>query len=336
MVNVAFLGPLGTYSHQAALQQFPDAGTVYTPVETIPQCFEELANDKSLDYAVVPLENSTNGQVVFTYDILRDLMNGCEKYNGNEALPELEIVAEQYVSIDLCLIASGAIDLTSFGKETDVKVYSHPQVWGQTTNYLKRLGQKVGSLRLIDSASTSGAVQMCCEEGNSVANEVSLAIASSTAANLHTAHILDGPINDKRGNTTRFLTLRRRKPKEPPLAARPSSPITKDQKVSILTFVVKQDSPGSLVDVLNVLKEHQINMCSISSRPYHYPKENENSIQQEDTESKKRKWQYIFFIEVNHDSSVDWTLVIAGISSNSLKFCFWGTFYRNIRYFETS
>ncbi|SCU80515.1 LAME_0B03510g1_1 [Lachancea meyersii CBS 8951] len=336
MINVAFLGPLGTYTHQAVLQQFPDDGnTQYTALKTIPQCFQELTNDLALDYAVVPLENSTNGQVVFTYDILRDLMNECADHMQNQALPKLEIVAEQYVAIDLCLISSEALDIEALGNDTCLKIYSHPQVWGQATGYLDRLRQRVHSLQMIDTTSTSGAVRYCCEKkGLDAPNEIRLAIASSTAAKMHGAFILDSPINDKKGNTTRFLVLRRSDSQRGPLLAQPSVASTSDQQVSLLTFVVTQDAPGSLVDVLNVLKENQINMCSISSRPYHHPDDSKTRLQGESTGARRRKWQYVFFIEVNHDSAVNWAPVVTGLSSKSLRFCFWGTFSRNRRYYE--
>ncbi|CAR24584.1 prephenate dehydratase PHA2 [Lachancea thermotolerans CBS 6340] len=331
MVNIAFLGPLGTYTHQAALQQFPDKDANYIPLAGIPQCFEALIKDASLDFAVVPLENSTNGQVVFTYDLLRDLMNNCKEYKGNEAIPELEVVAEQYVSIELCLIAAQPMSLDDLNSETRVTIHSHPQVWGQASSYLKNLGQRVQELKTVDSSSTSGAVKICCEAGQPSGNEVVLAIASRTAATVNGAAIVDSPINDRKGNTTRFLTLRRRSTDFPPIPARP--PVAKGvEQVALLTFIGKQDtSPGSLVDVLNVLKDHEINMCSISSRPYHHPDSSSKA-----DESAHRKWQYIFFIEFNHADGVSWDQVVHEMGSKTLKFCFWGTFYRNGRYYETS
>ncbi|SCU93266.1 LADA_0G02168g1_1 [Lachancea dasiensis] len=336
MVNVAFLAPLGTYTHQAALQQFPeDKHTTFTPVDSISKCFQELMTNKELDFAVVPLENSTNGQVVFTYDILRDLMNNSDTYQENEAVPMLEIVAEQYVSIDLCLIASKPLNLNSLTKETKLEIHSHPQVWGQAANYLKLLEQKVSALHKIDASSTSAAVRLCCEmEGEEQGGVISLAVGSSIAAKAHNGFVLDSRINDKKGNTTRFLILKRRNSQGPPLEARPFSPLANDQMVSILTFVVKQDSPGSLVDVLNVLKEHRINMCSITSRPYHFPKDDRIQLTPENEEGRWRKWQYIFFVEVTHDNRLDWAPVLKGIRSNSMRFCFWGTLHRNGRYYD--
>lgn len=80
-VKVLFLGPEGTYSHQAAIQQFShlvDYNVVYEAVDSIPSCVDKLIeHDNDIEdvdmYSVVPLENSTNGQVVFTYDILRKI-----------------------------------------------------------------------------------------------------------------------------------------------------------------------------------------------------------------------------------------------------------------------
>lgn len=336
MVKVAFLGPLGTYSHQAAIQQFSEADSCeYIPVKSIPQCFDRLKNELDIDYAVVPLENSTNGQVVFTYDLLRDWMLESDHAQGNEVLPELEIVAEQYVSIELCLISPVPLDLTDLSKIKIGKLYSHPQVWGQVPNYLESLRKRIGNVEKVDSDSTSGAVGICCEN-YTVNNDVKdLAIASKTAALVHKAHIVDGPINDKKGNTTRFLVMRRRSTLRPSLNASLENKVAA-QRISLLTFLIKQDDPGSLVDVLEVFKMHNINMCSISSRPYHkLKKENSETIPEyTELDASDRKWQYVFFVEFAHAEERDWAKVFKDISSRCLSYCLWGTFFRDGRYYD--
>ena len=145
-----------------------------------------------------------------------------------------------------------------------------------------------------------------------------LAIASEMAARLHNAYIVEHPINDKLGNTTRFLVLKRRES-----ACNYELKDYQQPQVNLLTFTTRQDDPGSLVDVLNVLKIHSLNMCSINSRPFHL---NEND----------RNWRYLFFIEYYTDRNTpeNKERLYRDISAKSKQWCLWGTFPRNERYYH--
>lgn len=323
--RVLFLGPLGTYSHQAALQQFgQDNDVQYQPAKSIPQCFDDLENDKSIAYSVVPLENSTNGQVVFSFDLIRDRMLQCS-LDQKKAVPKLKVVGEQYVAITHCLLTSSN-KITKIGdlkQYKNVKIYSHPQVWGQVTEYLNKLKSLCPNtvFETIDSSSTSGAVMIAKDKQNELGENndiIYLSIASETAAMLNKVNIVEHSINDKLGNTTRFLVLRRQEdPQEE----------TQDDlnkiHVSLLTFTTEQDEPGSLVDVLNILKDHSINMCSIHSRPYNSP-------------TSPRKWQYVFFVEFILDQKKNTNLegFYKQIEGKCLQWCLWGTFPRNQKYYQ--
>ncbi|QLL33339.1 hypothetical protein HG536_0E02500 [Torulaspora globosa] len=319
-IAALFLGPEGTYSHQAALQQFGDHPQAkFIVADSIPECLERLENDSNIDFAAVPFENSTNGQVVFTYDLLRDRM--AKQSDGgdglNRVIPELEVIDEQYVSVSHCLVASSPLNLESLPRYKRIRIYSHPQVWGQVDKYLQKLKNRCPQtvVERIDTPSTSEAVRRTVqvESQSGERSELNLAIASNAAAKVHNAHIIDQGINDKQGNTTRFLIFRKRS------ATTVQLPDSRT-KVSLLTFTIKQDNPRSLVDVLAVLKNHPVNMCSISSRPL---KE----------EPKGRKWQYIFFIEYYCDSNkIDWDAFYQEISASCSLWCLWGTFPRNELY----
>lgn len=318
-VRVAFLGPEGTYTHQAALQEFgsqPQAHFVST--NSIPQCFQQLENDHTIDYSVVPLENSTNGQVVFTYDLLRDrMMAGLnDSADNNRVIPTIEVVGEQYVSITHCLISPNDIKLDALPIYKKIRIHSHPQVWGQVSGYLEQLKKKCPNafVERIDTASTSEAVskaQLSPKE-DSVLN---LAIASETAAKLNKAYIIDREINDILGNTTRFLIFKRRSHTD---TTQPAN----SKRVALMTFAVKQDDPGALVEVLTVLKNHSVNMCSINSRPL-------NSA------LLGRKWQYLFFIEYYKTKpKTNEEAFYSDMSNSCSSWCLWGTFARNERYYN--
>lgn len=309
MAKVLFLGPVGTYSHQAALQQFPNEELI--PVTSIPACFEKLISDIDMDYGVVPLENSTNGQVVFTYDLFRDFMQA-------DLSPSVEVVGEQYVDIAHCLISPVPLSEEQLRK-VDV-IYSHPQVWGQVKDYLSDLETKYGKTAKIDCSSTAGAVERCIAE-YATDRKITLAIGSRASASLNKATIVESGINDVKGNTTRFLILKRRD-ESSEIGSQALPPKDDEMKVNFVTFVINQDDPGSLIDVLNVLREYKLNMCSISSRPFH------NQVQSE------RKWQYCFFIEFYDNYGTDYELLAKRFDENCAKWIHWGKFYRNALYYQ--
>lgn len=320
--EVLFLGPEGTYSHQAALQQFGDNSAVtYLPADSIPQCFERLENERAITYSVVPLENSTNGQVVFSYDLLRDQMMRSQSkiVESNRVIPTLEVIGEQYVAITHCLISATELTLDALSRYKKIRLYSHPQVWGQVSTYLDKLMKRCPDtvFEKVDTTSTSQAVLEAIKanaisKGESILN---LAIGSEVAAKLYKVPILDHGINDKLGNTTRFLVFKRRNDNGGVSA-------NNQKKVSLITFTIKQDDPGALVDILTVLKDYKVNMCSINSRPFNYGLND-------------RKWQYIFFIEYYHDEDrKNWDAFYDDIGSLCLQWCLWGTFPRNQKYYE--
>ncbi|WPH00697.1 Hypothetical protein R9X50_00352700 [Acrodontium crateriforme] len=70
--TIAFLGPEASYTHQATLSLFPGAENILSPQITIEDVFIAVQNDWAT-YGVVPFENSSNGSVVFTLDLFRDL-----------------------------------------------------------------------------------------------------------------------------------------------------------------------------------------------------------------------------------------------------------------------
>ncbi|CAB4253516.1 similar to Saccharomyces cerevisiae YNL316C PHA2 Prephenate dehydratase, catalyzes the conversion of prephanate to phenylpyruvate, which is a step in the phenylalanine biosynthesis pathway [Maudiozyma barnettii] len=326
--TVVFLGPKGTYSHQAAIQQFSHLDTIiYTPTSTIPECFNQLENNPAVSYAAVPLENSTNGQVVYSYDLLRDIMldDSCA-IDGHRIIPQLEVIGEQYVSITHCLISPIAnINLEDIKNFKLVRIFSHPQVWGQVAQYMSKLKKQFPDTKFetIDTNSTSDAVLKAIEKQKTdqipqTTEILNIAIAGETAAHLYDAHIIDESINDRLGNTTRFLILKKLADKQYP----PQPPNVSKMHVNLLMFTLELDDPGSLVDVLNVLKEYSLNMSSISSRPYNSGKDG-------------RKWQYIFYIEYDSDPQIaDIKTFYEEINDRCVKWCLWGSFPRNERYYQ--
>ncbi|KAI4640741.1 hypothetical protein J4E93_008332 [Alternaria ventricosa] len=202
---VAFLGPEGSYTHQAALSAFPPTTPTTPPVTLTPSITIEdvfsAVQSRTAYRGVVPFENSSNGSVVFTLDLFADLNN---KY------PDILVTGEAYVAVKHCLLgyanASGSQDGDGDGRDgrdgTDFshikKLYSHPQAWGQCKNFLDKY---LKTAERHDVSSTSKAAEIASQDKTGE----SAALSSEIAAELFGLDVLAKEINDKKGNSTRFF-----------------------------------------------------------------------------------------------------------------------------------
>jgi len=138
------------------------------------------------------------------------------------------------------------------------KIYSKPEVFSQCRNWLSATFKEA---KTISVASTARAAQMAAEEHEAAA------IGSKIAAEIYGLKIVCENIEDIANNVTRFLVLSRED-------ARP----TGEDKTAILFSTGHK--AGALSDVLDVFKKFEINLTNIESRP-----------------SKKRQWEYYFFVD---------------------------------------
>ncbi|ODQ78927.1 hypothetical protein BABINDRAFT_64855 [Babjeviella inositovora NRRL Y-12698] len=295
-VKVAYLGPKGTYSHMAALQEFPDYDL--TPQPSIGDCFSAIDKGEVV-YSVVPFENSTNGQVIFTYDLLRSWYLPAA---GLSPKARFEIIGEQYVNIHHCFL-SNSTDLTQIRR-----IYSHPQVWGQCTKFFQDNATlfKTNGVERIDASSTSEAAELVIKD-SAAGTEGSAAICSSAASSLYGLPVLQKNIEDNRENTTRFLVLGKPKSKQGLL-------------VTSLCFTVNHSDAGALCTALSVLSDYGLNMTSITSRP-----------------SLLKPWQYIFFVEFysKPQGGADvLALALDELRARCLDCVVMGTFPRNNKHWE--
>ncbi|AEY96037.1 FADL180Cp [Eremothecium gossypii FDAG1] len=320
MTRIAYLGPSGTYTHQAAIQQFGVEDNEMIPMVSIQKCFSALLKDESISYAVLPAENSTNGQVVFTYDLLRDYMLETPNAARGCMLPGFAIVAEQYVAVEHCLASPLPMTADELKNANIERIYSHPQVWGQVGKYLEELARVTGkALSRCDAGSTSQAVDRCLRDYRED-KTVTLAIASALACRISGAHIVQSHISDVADNTTRFLIIQRRK--QEPLQILPGrQPTPSGERIHLVAFTTDRQGAGSLTDVLLVLKRYGIDMRSITSRPFRRC-------------STSSKWQYVFFVEYSDELDVPWDSFHAEVGAHCREWCHWGTFYRNNRYYS--
>ena len=175
--KVAFLGPLGTYTHQMAESKF-GAMSEYVAMNSIEGVFSEIIA-KRAKFGIVPIENSSNGMV-------NDTLMALNKY-------DLKIVSNTPMAIHHSFA-------TSCEHINDIKkIYSKDIVFGQCRNFLNEY--KLDNVELIPVNSTAKAVQIALEEPNSAA------ICSHIAAKLYSLPILFENIEDDNTNNTNFIVV---------------------------------------------------------------------------------------------------------------------------------
>lgn len=176
-LRIAFLGPEGTWAHQAAIKRFGHSVS-YTALPNFAEIFDHVARRRA-DYGVVPIENSSEGAVSHTLDLFVD--------------SPLHICAQILLRIENCLMAAVPRD--------QIRVlYSHPQVFGQCREWILRNFPKAET---VEVSSTTRAAALAREH----AAQGAAALGGSLAAELNGLTLLDQSIQDCATNTTRFLVI---------------------------------------------------------------------------------------------------------------------------------
>ncbi len=224
-IKVAFQGEIGAYSEEAAFKFWKDQ------IETIPyksltDVFEIVEKGKA-DYGIVPVENSLEGSIGQTYDLLLK--------------SKLKISGETTLRIEHCLIANPDIKINQVKR-----VYSHPQALGQCRKFLEKFNWEI-----IPTYDTAGSVKMLKEKKL----KDSAAIASQRAAQIYNMEILKKGIERNIKNFTRFFIIAKKDWENP----------TGSDKTSII-FTTKH-KPGALYKALGIFAVSDINLTKLESRP---------------------------------------------------------------------
>jgi chorismate mutase/prephenate dehydratase len=173
--RIAFLGPLYSFSHLAAIHRFGQS-VEYVPVGTIAAVFEEVHRKQS-DFGLVPVENSTDGRVADTLEMFTRM--------------RVRICGEVELRIHHILLGKCP--------RTEVReVYSKPQALSQCRNWLAK---HLPAARTIEVTSTATAAQLAGEKPGAAA------IASLQAGVHHGLDVLAENIEDNPANTTRFAVI---------------------------------------------------------------------------------------------------------------------------------
>jgi chorismate mutase/prephenate dehydratase len=176
-LKIAYLGPEGTWTHQAAIKKFGHSVN-YTPHSSFADVFDDVARRRA-DYGVVPIENSTEGAVSHTLDLFVD--------------SPLRICAQILLRIENNLLAA-------VPRESITTLYSHPQVFGQCKNWILRHFPEAD---LVEVSSTTKAALLAAER----TSEGAAALGGKLAAELAGLDVLEECIQDRATNTTRFLVI---------------------------------------------------------------------------------------------------------------------------------
>ena len=224
--RLAFLGPRGTFSEEAALRYDPDGQLV--PFVSISAVAAAIGSGMA-DEGVVPIENSLEGPVTETLDILIHSS-------------ELSVRSEVVLPIEHLLLARAG------AKASDIKIIaSMPQALAQCRQFI---GQRFPKATLEAALSTAAAVEEMMGRDNAAA------IGNRRAAELYGAEVLAQGIQDRTTNLTRFVIL-----------ADEDHPPTGDDKTSLAFAFAVEDRPGLLVAALEEFSSRDINLSKIESRP---------------------------------------------------------------------
>ena len=174
MTNISFQGERGAYSEAAAKSFFDEIETI--PFATFAEVLENTSKGNS-EYSILPVENSLEGSVGESYDLL---------YSTS-----LNVIGEIYHRVEHCLIGIGKLE------DVDT-VYSHPQALGQCRKFIEEHNMKT-----IPTYDTAGSVKIVKE-----LNKKNCAcIASKTSSSIYNMPIMSENIANNSNNYTRFLIL---------------------------------------------------------------------------------------------------------------------------------
>jgi prephenate dehydratase len=265
--RVGYLGPEGTFTEEALLAS-AEPGTVEpVALRTIYDTILALTRGE-VEWAVAPIENSLDGSVSVTLDLLGSEEGG------------LQIVGEARMSVRHSLIASDELELS----EIDT-VLTHPQVPGQCERFLRG---ELAHATVLPATSTAEAVRMVAEGQR----RGQAALGTVLAAEIYEATVLREGVQDRDDNETRFVWLARADGRggvgtdavpadrtvpqgddgqgddwewihAPPLRPR----VGGGWKTSLVFWGPGADSPGWLVRCLDEFGRREINLTKIESRP---------------------------------------------------------------------
>ena len=231
MTTVGYLGPEGTFSHEALVAQPGGSERELVSLATVHDTVMAV-DDGRVERAFAPIENSLEGSVNATLDALALETDG------------VAIVGEAVHTVHQCLIARAPLALEEI--ET---VLSHPQANAQCAGFLR---ERLPQARVVAVNSTADAVRTVAGSDGPVA-----ALGTRLSAELYGAEVLRAGVEDRKDNETRFVWLA-------PNAQRPTPNAS---KTSIVFWGAGSERPGWLARCLTEFAHREVSLTKIESRP---------------------------------------------------------------------
>lgn len=243
--KIAIQGIQGSFHHLVAQQYYKEDVPVLECM-SFAELTKSLVNGNASE-GVMAIENSIAGSILPNYALIDE--------------NKLQVVGEHYIPIDMNLMVLPGQKLKDIKK-----VYSHPMALLQCKEFFKQYPH----IKLIEDADTAEVARRIAEkESHKIA-----AVASKAAAKIFGLEILAESIHTKKSNATRFLILSTKK-KEP-----------NGDKIDKASLKFELESKrGSLVSVLNILRDFNLDMSKIQSMPII-----------------ETPWKYSFFIDVTFEN----------------------------------
>ncbi|PSJ81466.1 prephenate dehydratase [Neisseria iguanae] len=225
-LTIAYLGPQGTFTQQAAIKHFGHAA--YTQACTmVDDCFK-MVETRQADYLVAPVENSTEGSIGRTLDLL--------------SISALKACGEVVVRIHHNLLRKNSYEINGV-----TKVFAHAQALAQCNDWL---GRNLPNAERIPVSSNAEAARIVAESDDGTL----AAIAGITAAEIYQLNIAGEYIEDEPNNTTRFLVL-----------GHQDTNSTGSDKTSLV--ISTPNRAGAVMGLLQPLTDLGISMTKFESRP---------------------------------------------------------------------
>ena len=258
--------------HEEAALKFFGGDIETIECNSFKQTCEELKT-KRADFVVMAIENSIAGSLLPNYTLLRDY--------------HFSVIGEVYLHIQLNLMALPGVKF-----EDIVRVESHPIAIRQCDDFFNEHPH----LKVAESVDTAACAKRIQEEQ---LKDVA-AIANKLAAETYGLEIMERRIETNKKNYTRFLILTDNK-----------DTVIEDANKASISFQVA-DEPGSLVKVLNVFAEHNINMSKVQSMPV-----------------LGKRNQYNFYIDLEFPSKSDYDEAVRKILRYTVNFAIMGEYRKN-------
>lgn len=227
-LRIGFLGPVGSYSHFAAVKHF-GSSVDYENLRAVEGVFTEVVRGH-VDYGLVPIENSSGGGIAETMDAF------------GEYHDQVSIYAEVQLEVRRCLLSNVQPNMIK-------RIYSTSEAFAHCRKWLSLQFPKAELISMDSSASAAQRAKQESETTRDVA-----AIGNELAGESYGLHVLFQDIEDHPNNITRFLVLSKQR-----------AEISGQDKTSLM--FITPDRPGALVEVLGVFKRAGVNLTHIDKRP---------------------------------------------------------------------